>query len=675
MAVDASVRQMTTACPLDCPDACSLRVTIEHDRVVTIDGDSRNPLTAGFICGKVRRMARHVHGKARLERPAVRVGKKGEGRFRAVSWDDALERIVESIERAHERWGGESILPFSYGGSNGLVTEGSVDARLFRRLGASRLDQTVCAKPSGSALEGLYGRMPGVALEDYRHAALIVLWGCNPQASGIHLVPILKEARRRGARLIVVDPRRTGLAAHADVHLAVRPGTDLPVALAVIRWLFESGRADRAFLDRHATGWEQLRARAEPWTFERAAAESGVDAAELRRFASLYADAAPAVIRCGWGPERNRNGGSAIAAVLALPAVAGKLGVQGGGFTMSNSRAFRVDSEAAVAAVEATTRRINMNRLGRALTELDDPPISVLFVYNCNPVATMPDQTRVRRGLARPDLFTVVFDAVATDTVAYADVVLPATTFLEHDDLKPGYGATVLARIRPVIPPIGEARPNHDVFGALCRRLGIAHAGDPETPDAIVDALLGADSRSDSPAGMIARDVAESGIAVTAPIPFIDVFPRTSDGRIHLFPAELDAEAPDGLYGYRPDPGTTAYPLALISPARTSMISSTFGQLDLTLARLVVHPHDAEARGIADGDAVRIWNAIGEVRCVARVSDEVRAGVVSLPKGLWRHHTLDGNTANALVPDALADLGGGATFNDARVQVERFASP
>lgn len=307
---------------------------------MALDGDARNPLTAGFICGKVRRMARHVHGDARLERPAVRVGEKGEGRFRAVSWDDALERIAESIEQARARWGGEAILPFSYGGSNGLITEGSVDARLFHRLGASRLDRTVCAAPSGRAADGLYGRMPGVALEHYRHAALIVLWGCNPQASGIHLVPILKEARRRGARLVVVDPRRTGLAAGADMHLPVRPGTDVPVALAVIRWLFEEGRADLAFLDQHTTGWAELRARAATWTFERAAAESGVDAADLKRFAEVYADAAPAVIRCGWGQERNRNGGSATAAILALPAVAGKLGVRGGGFTMSNSRAF-----------------------------------------------------------------------------------------------------------------------------------------------------------------------------------------------------------------------------------------------------------------------------------------------------------------------------------------------
>jgi anaerobic selenocysteine-containing dehydrogenase len=657
---------MTTACPLDCPDACSLRVAVDEGRVVSVDGDERNPLTAGFICGKVRRIARHVHGDARISSPAVRVGAKGEGRFEPVSWDDALQRIVTAMQRARAGSGAEAILPFSYGGSNGLLTEGSVDTRLFHRLGASRLDRTVCAAPSGRALEGLYGRMPGVALPDYREASLIVLWGCNPQATGVHLVPVLKEARRRGARLVVIDPRRTGLAAGADLHLPVRPGTDLPVALAVIHWLFESGRCDRAFVERHTTGWETLRTRAAAWPFERAAAESGVDPAALQRFAELYAEASPAVIRCGWGPERNRNGGSAVAAILALPAVAGKLGTRGGGFTMSNSRTFSVNTTAAAAAPQPPTRRINMNQLGRALTELHDPPVEVLFVYNCNPLATMPEQSRVRRGLERDDLFTVVFDAVNTDTAAFADVVLPATTFLEHDDLARGYGATVLSRIRPAISPVGEARPNHVVFADLCRRLGLAREGDPQTPDDLVAALLGREHAS---------ALAEEGLAHLQPVPFVDAFPQTSDGKIHLCPEELDREAPEGLYTYQSDPTTLAHPLALISPARASTISSTFGQLDRRLAAVVLHPTDARARDIVDGDIVRIWNTLGEVRCPARVSDETRPGVAVLPKGLWRHHTLDGNTANALIPDSLADLGGGATFNDARVQVERLQAP
>lgn len=657
----------STACPLDCPDACSLRVTLGDDRVVALDGDRRNPLTQGFICAKVRRFARHMYGEERLLHPAIRTGPKGEGRFEPVSWNHALDLVAQRIREAVDEHGSESVLPFSYGGSNGLLTEGTVDRRFFWRLGASRLRRTVCAAPTGRAAQGLYGRMPGVALTDYRHAELIVLWGFNPSVSGIHLVPIINDALASGARLVVVDPRRIQVAGKAALHLSPRPGTDLPIALGLIRFLFENGRADLPFLREHATGWEELRRRALPWTFDRVAAESGVPVEDLEQFARLYADTSPAVVRCGWGLERNRNGGSAAAAVLALPAVAGKFGMPGGGFTTSNSRSFRLEASGAVAAEPSATREINMNQLGRALTELDDPPVAALFVYDCNPAATMPHQSLVRRGLARTDLFTVVFDQVMTDTARYADVLLPATTFLEHHDLATGYGAIVLNRIRPVVQPVGQARPNYTVFTQLCRRLELSRPGDPETPEALVEAIL--HEHPDRNALQSALD--SDGLAHRAPIPFVDVFPWTSDAKIHLCPAELDTESPGGLYRHQPDLGSAAFPLALISPAQARTTSSTFAQLLEGPAPVAIHPDDAAARGIAGGDPVRIFNRQGEVRTRARVTDEVRPGVVSLPKGLWNRHTLDGNTANTLVPDTLTDLGGGATFNDARVEIER----
>jgi anaerobic selenocysteine-containing dehydrogenase len=664
-----------SACPLDCPDACSLRVEVEDGRVVSIEGDERNPLTQGFACGKVRGFARHMYGAERLRTPLVRVGDKGAGEFRVASWDEALDLVAARLAEARRDHGGESILPICYGGSNGALSQDGVDARLFRRLGATRLAKTVCAAPSGRAAEGLYGRMTGVALPDYVHARLVVLWGCNPHASGIHLVPILKEARARGAKIVVVDPRRTSMAKQADLHLPVRPGTDLPLALAIHRWLFDGGRADLEFLARHATGVDELRRRAEPWTLAAAAEECGVTEADIEALARLWADSSPAVVRCGWGPERNRNGGSATAAILALPAVAGKLGVRGGGFTMSNSRAMKLDAGPIAAEPEPPTRIVNMNRLGRALTELTGPPVKVLFSYNCNPLATMPNQALVRRGLAREDLFCVVFEQVMTDTARWADVILPATTFLEHDELALGYGAIAMNRIRPAAAPVGEARPNHEVFAALLSRLGLSRAGDPDTPDAMVAAALAATPRGEE----IARALEQRGVAFPAsgpaPIPMVDELPRTADGKIHLVPPELDAEAEGGLYVYRPDPGTRAHPLALISPASAKTVSSTFGQLDRRPAALGMHPRDAEARGIADGDTVRVWSELGEVRCRARIDPDVRAGVTVLHKGLWSHHTLDGNTANAVAPDTLADLGGGATFNDARVQVERIASP
>lgn len=657
-----------TACPLDCPDSCTLTVSLRDGRIVEIDGGRRNPVTRGYICAKVRRFPERVYGDARLRHPMVRTGPKGSGQFTRVSWDEALERVVDAIADARARYGGASILPFCYGGSNGLLTQDATDAAFFRKLGASRLKRTVCAAPTGAAHLALYGKMASVTYQDYVHARLIVIWGMNPSVSGIHAVPYIREARKRGATLVVVDPRKTPLARAADLHLAVRPGTDLPVALALHRVLFEEGHADQAFLDAHTTGADRLRERAAEWTIERAADVAGVPAADLRRLADLYAASSPALVRCGWGAERNRNGGSAAAAILALPAVGGKFGVRGGGFAMSNSAAWNL-TRPWLDVQEPQTRAINMNQLGRVLTDPHDPPVSVLFVYNCNPAATMPDQARVLQGLAREDLFTIVFEQVATDTVAYADVVLPATTFLEHYDIARAYGPLSLQLTRPVIDPVGEARSNADVFAELGRRLGVFDDAEGRSElELLVSALDGLPA----PHGEALRQ----GDAATppwdgAPVQFVDVFPNTPDRRVHLFPESLDAEAPLGLYGYQPDPATERFPLALISPATERTISSTLGELSRPEVRLLLHPDDAAARGVEDGDEVRVWNERGEVRCRAQIGPSVRPGTVVLPKGLWRRQTGNGFTPNVLVPDTLTDIGGGACFNDARVQVER----
>lgn len=657
-----------SACPLDCPDACSLEVQVEDGRVKVVDGGRAHPVTAGFICAKVRRFPRAMYGEHRVLRPAMRTGPKGSGAFRDVAWEEALETIAARLAEARDGHGGESILPFSYGGSNGVLSQDTTDARLFRRLGASQLARTVCAAPTGRAATGLYGNMPGVAYPDYAHARLIVLWGVNPSASGIHLIPFIREATGNGAKLVVVDPRRTPLAAKADLHLAPRPGTDLPLALAVHRLLFEAGAADAAFLAEHAAEVDAFRQRIDSWTPERAAEVTGVTADAILEFARLYAAGSPAVVRCGWGLERNRNGGSAAAAVLALPAVAGKFGVRGGGYTMSNSGAFGLDSSRAAHAAPPATRTVNMNRLGEALEPDFDPRVRVLFVYNCNPLATMPNQERVRRGLLRDDLFTVVFDSFRTDTARYADVVLPAASFLERREISRGYGSYAVQDAPAAVPPVGESRTNHEVFLDLCRRLGLAEPGDPETEDAVAAAIFSGDKER------LGRDLAAHGHAEPdsggAPVQFADVFPRTADGKVHLVPAELDAEAPEVLYTYRPDPATNRFPLALISPATSKAISSTLGQLDLRPVPLELHPTDAASRGISDGAMVRVWNELGEVHCAARHNEELLPGVVLLPKGLWSEHTRSGNTANALAPDTLTDLAGGACFNDARVQVE-----
>ena len=658
---------MTTVCPLDCPDSCSLAVTVQEGRVTNIDGSHANPITGGFICAKVRRFGERLYGSDRLLYPAIRKGAKGQGTFTRATWDDALAMIAERMNEARATWGGESILPYSYGGSNGLLTQDTSDATLFRRLGASRLARTVCAAPSGAANLGLYGKMPSVSYEDFPEAELIILWGVNPSASGIHLVPYVREAQRKGARLIVVDPRTTPLAKQAQLHLAVRPGTDLPVALAIHRYLFEEGHADTAFLAAHARGVEQLRERARPWTFERAAAEAGVDAAALKAVAEMYAASSPALIRCGWGQERNRNGGSASAAILGLPTVGGKFGVRGGGYTMSQTASWGI-TRTWVGTDEPDTRIINMNQLGRTL-ESSDPPITVLFVYNSNAAATTPDQRRVIKGLERDDLFTVVFEQVMTDTARYADVVLPATTFLESYDIVRGYGAFSLRLGRPAVEPAGEARSNADVFGDLIERVGLQREGDPRGE---LEEMLDVLNRLP---GSIGSSLGDIGAAVPPhggrPIQFQDVWPLTADRKVDLCPSHLDREAPLGLYGYQQDPGTPQFPLALISPASERTISSTLAELPRPDVHLLMHPQDAASRGLEEGNPVRIFNALGEVRCRVSIGSWIRVGTVSLPKGLWRRHTTNGYTANALSPDTLSDLGGGACFNDARVQVER----
>jgi len=656
-----------TACPLDCPDGCSLNVTVQDGRITKIDGTTSNPITDGYICAKVRRFGERVYGSDRLLYPAVRKGPKGAGaRFERVSWDEALSLVADRMREARDTWGAESILPYSYGGSNGLLTQDTGDATLFRRLGASRLARTVCAAPTGAANGALYGKMPSVTYQDYPEARLIIVWGVNPSASGIHMVPYLRDAQRGGAKLVVIDPRTTPLAKQADLHLALRPGTDLPIALAMHRHLFEGGFADRAFLEQHTHNADRLRQKAQTWTFERAAAEADVPVELVARLAEWYATTSPALIRCGWGQERNRNGGNSSLAILALPAVGGKFRVRGGGYAMSNTEAWGIQ-RTWIGAPEASTRRINMNQLGRVLTE-GDPPVKVLFVYNSNAAATSPDQRRVLRGLERNDLFTVVFDQVMTDTTHYADVLLPATTFLEGYDIPRAYGPIGLRLARPVIEAVGEARSNAEVFGELLRLLDLREDTDPVGE---LEEMLDVFSKMPAAIGHALRD---DGAAVPPfdgrPIQFVDVMPRTSDGKVDLFPAGLEREAPEGLYTYRSDPATTEFPLALISPASERTISSTLAELPRPEVRLLMHPTDAAARHLDDGVPVRIFNALGEVRCNLQIGSWIRPGTVSLPKGLWRRHTSNGYTANALVPDTLTDLGGGACFNDARVQVE-----
>ncbi len=665
------MEQRQSACPLDCPDLCSLTVTVDQGRVVEVDGDHRNPITDGFICGKVRKITDHLYCDERVLHPMIRTGAKGAGGWRQASWDEALDYVADKLRSIKARSGGEAILPYHYGGSNGWLTDAGVTTRFFRRMGASNLARTFCASATTAATRGLYGMWAGVALEDYVHSKLIVLWGVNPSATGIHLVPMIDKAREAGAKLVVVDPRRTPLARRADLHLPIRPGTDLPVALAAIHALFERGHADLAFLDRHAAEVDGLRNRAARWSIEAAAREAQIDPALLDQFVELYAASSPAVIRAGWGMERNRNGGSSVAAVLALPAVAGKFCVRGGGYTMSNGDAkWTVGAEDSIQEPPTKTRTINMSEIAKALATVESPRIEAMVVYNCNPVATAPDQRALVEQLSREDVFVVVHEQVWTDTAQLADVVLPATSFLEHRELRRGYGVMRMFDSPAVATAPGEARNNTAVFGALLERLGLVREGDAMTEDELVARTFAQSEHGPALRSQLANATIAEPPHGPRPVQFVDAFPGTPDAKIHLLPAALEAEA-GGLYLYKADPASTEFPLALISPALATQISSYFGQLRTAPAHLELSPSDAAARGIGNGDSVRIWNQYGEVHCEAKVAAEIRDGVCVLPKGLWRKHTKNGYTSNALIPPGLADLGGQAAFNDARVQVER----
>jgi len=657
----------TSACPLDCPDNCSLEVSVAEGRVVKVGAGSANPTTGGYICSKVRGFADLMYHESRVSRPLMRVPgtRKGSAEFREASWDEALERVVDEFRSVCAKHGPEAILPFCYGGSNGRFTQDSADAALFRRLGASILLRTVCAVPTSMANAAMYGSMPGVALEDFEQARGICVWGTNPHASGIHLVPHVKKAQESGATLLVVDPRRTSLAKRADHHLRLRPGTDLPLALSIHRFLFEEGLADRAFLGEHAEQAELLEERCRPWTFERAGRVCGLDAPAIEAFARAWSEADPAVMRCGWGLERSRSGGSAVCAVLALPAVAGKFGKRGGGLLMSNGKAHSLPGACGDAQPQA--RSINMNRLGRVLLGEADPPVDALFVYNANPLTALPDQERVRRGLAREDLFTVVFDQVLTDTARYADVVLPATTFLEHHELSTGYGTFSAQYAAPVAGAVGESRPNYEVFGELLERMGLDRSGDDFTPGGMLRRCVGDEARR------ISMEAGESLVPEygTNPVQFVDHFPLTPNGKVQLVPASLEQEVSGGLYHYVEESVDERYPLALISPATGRTISTMFGQLKDDEVPVSMNPLDASERGLCEGDAVVCFNELGEVHTSLALDDDLKPGVVCMPKGVWSKSTRNGATANALCPDSLSDMGGGACFNDARVEVRR----
>ena len=673
-----SLEERASVCTFDCPDTCSLTVTVDDGRVVKARGSTAAPYTAGVICTKVAQgMEAFVHGPQRLLYPLRRTGAKGAGQFERVSWQAALGEIHQRVSEITGRWGPEAVLPLNYAGPHGFLAGDSMSLRFFHRLGASQLyRRALCGGVRSEAWAGTYGAVSGCPPEFAEQAKLNVVWGNNATVSNVHLVRCIRRAKRRGGRLAVVDPLRTKIAEQADLHLQILPGTDTPLAWAIAAELERAGALDPAFIAANVLGFEEFMARARAWPVARAAAVCGIPESQILTLARWVAEAEPLVLSPGNGLERGRYGGSAIRAAIALPALLGRLG-RGSGIVLGAGNAFpktpaklqRPDL------MPAGTRTLNINDVGRHLAADDlDPPVRAVFIYNHNPIVVHPDQNRMRRGLAREDVFTVGVDVAMTESMAHCDVVLPAATHFEYADLYPSYGHHWLQRAEPVIAPLGESLPNTEIFRRLAARFGFEEpcftASDAEMMDDSVD---GDDPRLQ---GVRPSHIpTEHALQMKGPdgkplVLFENVFPATPSGKIEIRSETLAARW--GAAALLPDwqERQAEYPLMLISPASDKRISSTLLSGSRKAPPLLMNPGDAARRKLASGIEVKVWNERGEVVLPLKLTDAVPPGVVASEKGAWLATSPTGQTISALVSaDMRADLAEGACFNDTRVEV------
>ena len=673
------------ACPHDCPDTCALLTTVESGVAIKVQGDPAHAQTGGVLCTKVSRYTERTYHPDRVLHPLKRVGPKGSGQFVRVSWDEALADIAQRLAAIAAR-DPEAILPYSYAGTMGLVQGESMDRRFFHQLGASLLDRTICASAGGMGLVHSIGAKVGMKVEQFVHSRLILIWGGNPVGSSLHFWRYAQEAKRRGARLVCIDPRRTETAEKCHQHIALRPGTDAALALAMMHELITRDWLDHDYIAQHTTGWPALRERALPWTPERAAEVCGIEADVIRELAQAWGTTRPAAIRLNYGMQRTRGGGNAVRAVACLPALTGAWRDAAGGLMMSASGHFPVQRDALARPDLLGTRQprsINMSTIGDALLGLQPDtaqrPIEALIVYNSNPLAVAPESAKVARGLMRDDLFTVVLEHFMTDTADLADYVLPATTQLEHWDVHASYGHTDVLLNRPAIAPVGEARPNTAIFRALAQRMGPAwgldHPCFADDDEALCRQAYGE-------AIDFEHLLAHGHVTLPVPdAPFAQGGFPTPSGRFEFFSERLAAQGLDGLPDFLPNHETPQpgdrYPLAMISPPARHFLNSSFANLkslrDIERTPVLeIHPDDAAPRGIHDGDPVRVFNDRGDYHCTAVVGPRARPGVVNGLGIWWRKDGANGTNVNELTSQRLTDLGQAPTFYDCAVEVARL---
>jgi anaerobic selenocysteine-containing dehydrogenase len=687
-----SLSIVRAACPHDCPDTCAMLVTVEDGRAVKVAGDPEHPFTRGFLCTKVANYHERTHSEGRVRTCLRRVGKKGEGKFEEITWDEALDEIAARFKAlADSSEGAQTILPYSYCGTMGFVQSQSMDRRFFHRLGASQLDRTICASAGTEGYKSTYGATIGTDPERFGEARLILLWGTNTLTANVHLWPQILEARSRGAHVIAIDPRRTRTADQCDEHIAPLPGTDAALALAMMHVIFAEGLEDADYLERYTIGAHELRERAREFTPGRAASICGLEEETIVGLARRYARTRPSVIRINYGLQRHAGGGMAVRTVSCLPAVTGAWRDAAGGCLLSTSGTFPINYQALERPdlmPKPAPRVLNMSQLGELLTKVSDPPVRALYVYNSNPAAVAPEQASVLEGLLREDLFTVVHEQFMTDTADYADIVLPATTQLEHFDLHKAYGHLYLLINEPAIAPLHEAKSNSEVFRLLAARLGFEEQCFRDSDEEIARQALS----TEHPAfkGITLEALRERGwLRLNLPqvfAPFAEGNFPTRSGKCELYSAGLEARGMEPVPDYIPPRESKQsaprlherFPLALISPAAHAFLNSSFANLSKQLRQehhpfIEIHPEDAAHRNIADGDTVRAFNERGECELRAVVTTRARPGVVVSPSVWWNKLSPRGKNINQLTSQALTDMGGGATFYDALVEVERLS--
>jgi len=689
---NAPARQVVqAACPHDCPDTCAMRVTVEQRdgrRVaVEIAGDPDHPPTRGVLCTKVARYLERTYHAERVLQPLRRSGAKGSGRFEPVSWDRALDEIARRLGEIAAR-DAQRIVPYSYAGTMGLVQGESMAQRFFNQLGASRLDRTICSSAGAAGLEYTIGARLGTDVEQFENSRQILFWGCNAVASNLHLWSRAQEAKRRGARLVAIDPYRSLTAERCHEHVALLPGTDGALALGLIHVLVREGWLDRAYIEQHTLGFAALAERAQAYDPARVAAICGIDGALIERLAHDYWTIRPTAIRLNYGMQRARGGGNAVRAIACLPALAGHWRDPAGGLLLSSSSAFDADSEALTRPDLLAGRRprtVNMSTLGEAL-HAAEPPIEALIVYNSNPVAVAPQSARVAEGFARADLFTVVLEHFRTDTADFADFILPATTQLEHLDVHKSYGHLYVVANNPAIEPLGEALPNTEIFRRLARRMGYTDACFDETDEQIAAQAFERCGSAPYDWEQVRRQGWQRLALPTPYAPFAQGGFPTPSGRCEFVSARLAAlgldPLPDYVAPYESAGGTPQlaqrYPLAMISPPARNFLNSSFVNVQSLRAtegepHLDIHPADAAARGIGDGSLVEAYNDRGRLRLRARVTERARRGVVVALSVWWKKLAGDGRNANELTHQQLTDLGRAPCFYDCLVEVRPAA--